>query len=91
MPADGIAIQIGVAVEHPVRATRTFPWPPQVTRARVDAGFEGLPVQIGVYQGSTLVGQRELSAMVFFGRSRPTRRQFSRANAELRRTRLGGS
>ena len=91
MPANGIAIQIGVAVEHPVRATRTFPWPAQVTRARVDAGFEGLPGRIGVYQGSMLVGGRELSAMVFFGRSRPTSRQLARANAELRRTRFGCS
>lgn len=89
MPGNGIAIQITAAIEQPVRAVRTFAWPPQVSRAEVHAGFEGLPGRIGVYQGSTLVGKREVSLFVWFGRSRPTVRQLNRANTELRHARLG--
>lgn len=89
MPGNGIAIQITVAIEHPLRAVRTFAWPPQVSRADVRAGFEGLPGRIGVYQASTLVGKWEVSLFVWFGRSRPTVRQLRRANTELRHGRLG--
>jgi hypothetical protein len=89
MPRSGIAIQITVAVEHPVRAVHTFAWPPQVKRAQVKAGFEGLPSRIGVYQAATLINRREVSLFVWFGRSRPTVSQVSRANAELRHARLG--
>jgi hypothetical protein len=89
MPRSGIAIQITVAVEHPVRAVHTFAWPPQVERAQVKAGFEGLPSRIGVYQAATLINRREVSLFVWFGRSRPTVSQVSRANAELRHARLG--
>jgi hypothetical protein len=89
MPRSGIAIQITVAVEHPVRAVHTFDWPPQVKRVQVQAGFEGLPSRIGVYQAASLIKKREVSLFVWFGRSRPTIRQVSRANAELRHARLG--
>jgi len=89
MPRSGIAIQITVAVEHPVRAVHTFAWPPQVKRAQVQAGFEGLPSWIGVYQAASLIRKREVSLFVWFGRSRPTVSQVSRANAELRHARLG--
>jgi hypothetical protein len=89
MPRSGIAIQITVAVEHPVRAVHTFSWPPQVKRAQVQAGFEGLPSRIGVYQAASLIRKREVSLFVWFGRSRPTVSQVSRANAELRHARLG--
>ena len=89
MRGDGIAIQISVAIERPVRVARTFAWPPRVSGPSVHAGFEGLPGRIGVYQGSTLVGKRELSVFVFFGRSRPTARQLHSANAELRRSHFG--
>ena len=89
MPRNGIAIQITVAVEHPVRAGHTFAWPPQVRRAQVQAGFEGLPSRTGVYQAASLIKKREVSLFVWFGRSRPTVSQVSRANAELRRARLG--
>jgi len=89
MSRSGIAIQITVAVEHPVRAVHTFAWPPQVKRAQVQAGFEGLPSRIGVYQAASLVKKREVSLFVWFGRSRPTVSQVRRANAELRRARLG--
>lgn len=88
MPRNGIAIQITVAVEHPVRAVHTFAWPPQVKRAEVQAGFEGLPGRIGVYQAASLITKREVSVFVWFGRSRPTVSQVSRANTELRRARL---
>jgi len=87
MPRSGIAIQITVAVEHPVRAVHT--WPPQVKRARVQAGFEGLPSRVGVYQAASLIRKREVTLVVWFGRSRPTVSQVSRANAELRHARLG--
>jgi hypothetical protein len=89
MPAEGIAIQITLAIEHPVRLARSFAWPPQVNRAEVHAGFEGLPGRIGVYQASTVVGPREVSLFVWFGRGRPTVGQINRANIELRHTRLG--
>jgi len=89
MPRDGVAIQVTAAVEHPVRALHTFAWPPQIKGAQVRAGFEGLPARIGVYQASSLIDRREISLFVWFGRSRPTARQLSRANSELRRARLG--
>ena len=52
------------------------------------AGFEGLPGRIGVYQGATLIGRREVSVFIVFGRPVPTNRQLRRANAELRRARF---
>ena len=88
MPGNGIAIQITVAIEHPVRTARTVAWPPRVERSQVEAGFEGLPGRIGVYQASTLVGGREVSLFVWFGRSKPNVAQLHRANAELRRARV---
>jgi hypothetical protein len=89
MPKSGIAIQVTVAVEHPARAVRTFAWPPQVKRAQVRAGLEGLPGRIGAYQASSLVGEREVSLFVWFGRGTPTVSQLHRANTELRHARLG--
>jgi hypothetical protein len=88
MRAKDIAIKVGVAVEHPVRTKRTFAWPPRVMRRTVIAGFEGLPGRIGVYQGATLIGRREVSVFIVFGRPVPTNRQLRRANAELRRARF---
>lgn len=88
MSASDIAIQITVAVERQLSLNSTFVWPPHVGRGDVRAAFEGLPSGIGVYQGITRVGTREVSVFVFFGRGRPTDRQLSRANAELRRVRL---
>jgi hypothetical protein len=88
MPADGIAIQITVSIERPARVRRTFAWPPQLSRADVNAGFEGLPRRIGVYQGSTRVGAREVFVFVFFGLGKPTVRQLERANTELRHARF---
>ena len=84
-----IAIKLGVARERPVRAKRTFAWPPRITRREVVGHFEGLPARIGVYQGATLIGRREVSVFVVFGRAAPTNRQLRRANAELRRARFG--
>jgi hypothetical protein len=89
MPKDGIAIQITVSIEHPPRVARTFAWPPQVRRAKVHSGFEGLPRRVGVYQASTRVATRQLVVFVFFGRGRPTTGQLDRANTELRHARLG--
>jgi len=85
MRAGDIAIQLTVAIEHPLRAKRAFAWPPRITRRTVVAPFEGLPARIGVYQGATLVGRREVSVFVVFGRAVPTNRQLARANAELGR------
>jgi len=84
----GIGIQITLAVEHPIRARRTFAWPPHITRRNVHAGFEGLPGRIGVFQGQTRVGTHEVFIFVVFGRAVPTGRQLNRANAELQRARL---
>jgi hypothetical protein len=89
MPADGIAIQVTVAVEHPSRVDHTFACSPKISRAEVNAGFEGLPGRIGVYQASTRVGEREVFVFVFFGRGKPTVHQLVRANTKLRRTRIG--
>jgi hypothetical protein len=89
MSSGDIGIQITLAVEHPIRVGRTFTWPPRVRRRHVQAGFEGLPGRIGVYQGQTLVGTREVFVFIVFGRAVPTRRQLSRANAELQRAHLG--
>jgi hypothetical protein len=84
MPADGIAIQISLAIERP------FPtwlhqriWPPRIDPRKVVAPFEGLPGRIGVYQWIGLVGRVEASVMLFFGRSHPTSRQLAAAEAEL--------
>jgi len=88
MPSGAIVIKIGLAIEHPSRLARTFSWPPRITRASVAAGFEGLPGRIGVYQGSSRIGAREVSVFVLFGRGAPTKRQLRRANAELRRARV---
>jgi hypothetical protein len=88
MPADGIAIQVTVSIERPSRVRRTFTWPLQIKRSAVNAGFEGLPGRIGVYQGSTRVGEREVFVFVFFGRGKPTMGQLDRANTELRHARL---
>jgi hypothetical protein len=88
MRAADIVIKVGVAIERPMGTKRTFAWPPRVTRRAVIAGFEGLPGRIGVFQGATLVGRREVSVFVVFGRPAPTDRQLGRANAELRRVRF---
>jgi len=88
MSSGGIGIQITLAVEHPIRARRTFAWPPHITRRNVHAGFEGLPGRIGVYQGQTRVGTREVFVFVVFGRAVPSRRQLNRANAELQKARV---
>jgi hypothetical protein len=89
MSSGDIGIQITLALEHPIRAGRTFAWPPHITRRSVHAGFEGLPGRVGTYEGSTLVGTREVFVFVVFGRAVPTSRQLNRANAEFQRARLG--
>lgn len=77
-----------IAIERPLRVAHTFAWPPQISRTKVHAGFEGLPGRIGVYQAATRIGKREVSVFVFFGRAKPTARQLSGANTELRHARL---
>jgi hypothetical protein len=89
MSPSGIGIQVTLALERPLRVHPTFAWPPRVNRRNVHAGFEGLPGRIGVYQGQTRVGTREVFVFIIFGRAVPTRRQLSRVNAELQRARLG--
>lgn len=61
---------------------------PQIRRDEVHAVFEGLPGRIGVYQGSTRVGGRQIFVFVFFGRGTPTARQLGRATTELSHARL---
>lgn len=89
MSVGGIGIQVTIALEHPLRVHPTFVWPPRVSRSNVNAGFEGLPGRIGVYQGQTRVGTREVFVFIVFGRAVPTIRQLNRVNAELQRARLG--
>ena len=89
MHAQDIAIKVTVAIEHPLRTKRTFAWPPRVVRRAVVGPFEGLPARIGVYQGATLVGSREVFVFIVFGRAVPTDRQLRRVNAELQRARFG--
>jgi hypothetical protein len=88
MRAHDIAIKLTVTIERPLRMKPTFAWPPRPVRRAV-AGLEGLPARIGVYQGSTVVGSRELFVLIVFGQAVPTDRQLKRANAELRRSRIG--
>jgi hypothetical protein len=83
LPRDGIALQVGVAVEHPSRLAGGQ-WPPRIRLRDVGAGFEGLPGRIGVYQHTARVRGVEVSVMVFFGRDRPSARQRAAAEAELR-------
>jgi len=89
MHAQDIAIKVTVAIEHPLRTKRTFAWPPRVVRRAAVGPFEGLPARIGVYQGATLVGSREVFVFIVFGRAVPTDRQLRRVNAELQRARFG--
>lgn len=89
MRAQDIVIKITVALEHPIRVVRTCAWPARITRRGVQAGFEGLPARIGVYQCQTLVGMREVFVFIALGRALPTRNQLNRANLELRRAHLG--
>jgi hypothetical protein len=89
MHAQDVAIKLTVAIEHPLRTKRTFVWPPRVVRRAVVRPFEGLPARIGVYQGATLVGGREVFVFIVFGRAVPTARQLKRVNAELWRARFG--
>lgn len=88
LPPDGIAIQISLAIEHPIVAKRRTAWPLQVRTRDVVAPFEGLPGRIGVYQSFARVGRYEVYLFVFFGRSRPSARQLAAANAELGTARL---
>jgi hypothetical protein len=88
LPADGIAIQITLARERPPRAKATLAWLPQVHRSEVSKGFEGIQRRIGVYQRFARLGRYEAYVWVFFGRSRPTARQLTAANTELRTARL---
>jgi hypothetical protein len=89
LPPRGIALQVTVAVEHPVPAwVPRDAWPPHVARGAVGAPFEGLPARIGVYQHQALVGGVEVAAMIFFGRPQPTARQRAEASAVLARLKL---
>jgi hypothetical protein len=88
MRARDIAIQVTVGLEHPPRVQPTFTWPPRLSRRDVRAGFEGLPRTIGVYQGVTRIGTREVFVFIVFGRAVPTNHQLNRADAELARARF---
>jgi hypothetical protein len=83
LPPDGIALQVDVAVEHPLVAGRAPVWPPTI-RAHDIGGFEGVPARVGVYQRFARFGRVEAYVWAFFGRSHPTAGQLAAANAELR-------
>ena len=87
LPPGGIALQIGVAREDPVRLPRGA-WPPRIRARDVHAPFEGLARRIGVYQYAARVGSVEVMVMAFFGRASPSARQLRAVNAELRAARL---
>ena len=89
MRANDIAIQITVALEHPMRVGHTCGSLLRVKRGRVLAPFEGLPSRLGVYLCQASLGTRELSLFIVFGRAVPTTHQLQRTNAELRRLRIG--
>ena len=89
LPPGGIALQVTVAVEHPVPGwVRLERWPPRVRSGEIVAPFEGLPARVGVYQHVALVHGIEVSAIVFFGRPHPTAKQAARARALLARLKL---
>jgi hypothetical protein len=88
LPRDGIALQIDVSVEHPLRAHAEIAWPPTITSRQVGGGFEGIPRTRGVYQRFETVGRDEIYVWAFFGRSHPTGAQLEAANAELRTLRF---
>lgn len=81
---DGVALQIEVSVEHPLRTHAEIVSPPTITAGQVAAGFEGLPRTRGVYQRFGNLGRKEVYVWAFFGRSHPTSAQLAAANAELR-------
>jgi hypothetical protein len=82
----GIVIQLTQVRERPDRAP-VGTWPPRIGARDVTVGFEGEPDRYGVFQTFVRAGHLERSLFVWFGRSHPTRRQLSRANAELRTAR----
>ena len=88
LPRTGIAIQIILSRERPPAAKTTMRWPPQARRSDVTAGFEGLPRRIGVFQRFARAGTYQAYVWVFFGRSKPTTRELTAANAELKTARL---
>jgi hypothetical protein len=88
LPADGIILQVTVAVEHPLVARRAPAWPPAIRARDVTAGFEGVSHRYGVYQLFARIGHVEAYVWAFFGRARPTAAQLAAANAELRTVRL---
>jgi hypothetical protein len=87
LPRDGIALQIEVAVEHPLVARRAS-WPPTIHAKDVHPGFEGVSSRYGVYQLFARFGRVEGYVWAFFGRAHPTTAQLAAANAELHRARL---
>lgn len=89
LPPAGIALQVTVAVEHPVPGwIPRNAWPPRIASRDVAAPFEGLPTRIGVYQQRTLVHGVEVGTMVFFGRPHPSPQQAAEARAVLRALKL---
>ena len=84
LPPEGIALQMTLAIEHPLFAKRRVEWPPTIRAADIMAGFEGVSNRYGVYQSPAFrIGQREVFLWAFFGRGHPTAGQLARANAEL--------
>jgi hypothetical protein len=88
LPPNGIALQVFVAVEHPLVAKRRIAWPPTIRARDVVAGGEGIASRYGVFQLFARAGAREVYVWAFFGRAHPTRAQLARANAELATARL---
>ena len=87
--AQGIALQVTAAIEHPPVAPRASSWPPTIRAGDVTAGLEGISARYGVYQRLARFGKTEAYVWAFFGRAHPTRAQLAEANAELRTVRLG--
>jgi hypothetical protein len=88
LPANGIVLQLTVAIEHsgfrPARAR----WPIRIDRQDIVAGFEGISARYGVFNRIRRIGALEVSVWAFFGRAKPTAAQLARADAELARVRL---
>jgi hypothetical protein len=84
LPPGGILIQLGnFRAEHPPQASPAK-WPVRIRAKDVIAGGgEGIPQHVGYAQWFIRSGGTEHYLWVWFGRVHPTRRQISRANAEL--------
>jgi hypothetical protein len=86
LPPDGIAIELELT--RPLdRAWRRLGWPPTITRKTI-VPIEGVPMKFGGFIAAGRLRGLDATVWIFFGRRRPTLRQITRAEHELRTARL---